>query len=260
MTGILPPRMLALGALMWLPAAGVAAEGPFFVTYTHQMEEPGNLEFATKNVLGKPRGGNRFLGTTAEFEYGVTAWWTSELYLDGQTTGSHDSLFTGFRWENRFRLLPREHWINPVFYFEFANLNGVDRSLLEIVNHDGNDDLRQANADARFEKKREIEASSYSAAILRVGRSPKTLSRKRTSSTHRSNSGMPLALAVHLRWRPDRIAATSAPRIFKSAWSFTVGLGRMRVSVCMKLPTTLRPRQLGRLQMALHSRSRRASA
>ena len=158
MTGILPPRMLALGALMWLPAAGVAAEGPFFVTYTHQMEEPGNLEFATKNVLGKPRGGNRFLGTTAEFEYGVTAWWTSELYLDGQTTGSHDSLFTGFRWENRFRLLPREHWINPVFYFEFANLNGVDRSLLEIVNHDGNDDLRQANADARFEKKREIEA------------------------------------------------------------------------------------------------------
>src|SRR6202022_673579 len=33
-----------------------------------------------------------------------------------------------------------------------------DRSLLEIVNHDGNDDLTEPNADARFERKREIEA------------------------------------------------------------------------------------------------------
>ena len=29
------------------------AEGPFFITYTHQMEEPGNLEFTTKNVVGE---------------------------------------------------------------------------------------------------------------------------------------------------------------------------------------------------------------
>jgi len=31
-----------------------AGEGPFFITYTHQMEEPGNLEIATKNVTGRP--------------------------------------------------------------------------------------------------------------------------------------------------------------------------------------------------------------
>jgi hypothetical protein len=64
------------------------------------MEEPGNLEFATKNVVGNPNGGNRFLGTTAEFEYGVKGWWTSELYLDGQATGTQSALFTGYRWEN----------------------------------------------------------------------------------------------------------------------------------------------------------------
>ena len=151
-------RMLALGALVSLSTICNAAEGPFLITYTHQMEEPGNLEFATKNVMGKPSGGSRFIGSTLELEYGVAAWWTTSLYLDGQATRSQGSLFSGYRWENRFRLLPREHWINPVLYFEFENINGADRSLLAIVSHDGGDDLAGPNAEARLEKKRELEA------------------------------------------------------------------------------------------------------
>jgi hypothetical protein len=147
----------AISALAILPACW-AGEGPFFITYTHQMEEPGNLEFAAKNVIGKPNGSGRFLGTTAEFEYGVKGWWTTELYLDGQATGGQSTLFTGYRWENRFRLIPREHWINPVLYLEFENINGADKTLLEVVNHDGNDDLIGPNAESRLEKKREIEA------------------------------------------------------------------------------------------------------
>jgi hypothetical protein len=129
------------------------------------MEEPGNLEIGAKNVTGKPGYGNRFLGHSTELEYGVTGWWTSEVYLDGQATGREGTLLTGFRWENRFRLLPREHWINPVFYVEFENINGANKSLLEIVNHDGKDDLTVPIDDARLEKKREVEAklilSSY---------------------------------------------------------------------------------------------------
>jgi hypothetical protein len=144
-------------ALSLLPVAR-AAEGPFFITYGHQMEEPGNLEFAAKNVVGAPGGVNRFLGMAVEFEYGVTAWWTSEWYLDGQATQAQSTLSTGYRWENRFRLLPREHWINPVLYVEFENINGADKSLLELVNHDGKDDLAVPNDEARLEKKREIEA------------------------------------------------------------------------------------------------------
>ncbi len=142
-----------------------AADRPFFVTYTHQMEEPGNLEIATKNVTGKPAGGNRFAATATELEYGVKGWWTTELYLDGQATARESTVFTGFRWENRFRLLPREHWINPVLYVEFANINGADKSLLEVVGHDGQADLAEPVFDVRGEKKREIEAklilSSY---------------------------------------------------------------------------------------------------
>jgi hypothetical protein len=151
------PKIGIICAFLAMPQIW-AGEGPFFITYTHQMEEPGNLEFATKTVVGRPRGGNRFVGATAEFEYGVTGWWTSELYLDGQATATQSAAFTGYRWENRFRLLRREHWINPVLYIEFENINGADRSLLEVVNHDGNDDLTEAVAEVRLEKKREIEA------------------------------------------------------------------------------------------------------
>jgi len=136
----------------------LAAEGPFLITYTHQMEEPGNLEITTKDVTGKPAGGNRFLGSALEFEYGVKAWWTTEVYLDGQSTARDGTLFTGYRWENRFRVLPREHWVNPVVYVEFENINGADKSLLEVVDNDGEGDLTGLNSETRAEKKREIEA------------------------------------------------------------------------------------------------------
>src|SRR5690348_16377698 len=109
-------RLSALVLAVMAPPAAWGGEGPFFITYTHQMEEPGNLEIAVKNVTGKPGGGDRFLGHSTELEYGVTGWWTSEWYLDGQVTSGESALFTGYRWENRFRLFPQEHWINPVLY------------------------------------------------------------------------------------------------------------------------------------------------
>jgi len=140
-----------------LSVVSFAGEGPFFVTYTHQMEEQGNLETATRNVTGKPAEGNRFFGIATEFEYGVRGWWTTEVYLDGQATANESATFTGYRWENRFRLLPREHWINPVLYVEFEDIDGADRTLLEVVGHDGAEDFTQPVAEARQEKKREME-------------------------------------------------------------------------------------------------------
>jgi hypothetical protein len=129
------------------------------------MEEPGNLELATKDLTGRPGGGARFLGAATEFEYGVKGWWTTEWYLDGQATDGEGANFTGYRWENRIRPLRREHWINPVLYLEFENINAADKSLLEVVGHDGKDDLNSPSAQARREKQREIEAklilSSY---------------------------------------------------------------------------------------------------
>jgi hypothetical protein len=142
--------LLALAAGAW------AQERPYFVTYSHEMEEPGNLEIEMFNADGRPQEGNRFVGSSMEFEYGAKAWWTSEFYLDGQLTQHDSTIFTGYRWENRFRPLLREHWINPVLYIEFENTS-ADKALREIVGHDGKDDLLGGNAEARAEKEREIE-------------------------------------------------------------------------------------------------------
>jgi hypothetical protein len=136
------------------PAA--AQELPYFVTYSHYLEEPGNLEIETKGVTGKPDGANRFTAGNIEFEYGVTGWWTTEFYLDGQTTQNDSTIFTGFKWENRFRPLMREHWINPVLYAEFEDISG-DKTLREVVGHDGAPDFADSNAIARADKEREME-------------------------------------------------------------------------------------------------------
>src|SRR5512135_502794 len=100
--------LLALLSLALLAPLARAQEN-YFVTYTHQMEEPGNLEVGNKSVFGSPRAGNGFLGSSLEFEYGVKTWWTTELYLDGQTTAHENTTFTGWRWENRVRPLLGEH-------------------------------------------------------------------------------------------------------------------------------------------------------
>ena len=146
--------LLAL-AILATPVA--AQEWPYFVTYSHALEEPGNLEVEFKGVQATPKFGNAFSSGTIEFEYGATAWWTTEVYLSGQHTSNDSTVFNGYRWENRFRPLLREHFINPVLYVEYENLNSADRSLLEIVGHDSISDLRIPNAEGRSETERELE-------------------------------------------------------------------------------------------------------
>jgi hypothetical protein len=133
------------------------AEHPFFVTYTTQMEEVRTLEIESRNVAGNPKGGNAFVGSLLEFEYGATPWWTTEFYLDGQTTRNESTIFTGYRWENRFRLLPREHWITLVLYVEYENLSLADKTLTEVVGHDVVADLRVPNGKIRAITERELE-------------------------------------------------------------------------------------------------------
>lgn len=135
--------------------APLFAQETYFVTYSHQLEEPGNLELETKTLGGSPKGGNAFVATATELEYGVKGWWTTELYLDGQGTVGESTIFTGWRWENRFRPLLREHWINPVLYVEFEDINAADKTLLEVEGHDGIDDFRGRND--RSERVREAE-------------------------------------------------------------------------------------------------------
>jgi len=156
----------AARGLVYLLAAGLpilpsalcpAQEKPYFVTYSHDLEEPGNLEIETKTALARPDGGNRYGATALELEYGLRAWWTTELYLDGQATSQDSTLFTGVRFENRLRPLMREHAVNPVLYVEFENISGADKTILEFVGHDGQADLAAPNGDSRKEHQHEAE-------------------------------------------------------------------------------------------------------
>jgi len=145
--------LFALGA----PSSASAQEKPYFVTYSHDLEEPGNLEIETKTALARPDGSGHYGASAMELEYGVRAWWTSELYLDGQATSKDSTLYTGWRLENRLRPLMREHLINPVLYVEYENTSGADKTILEVVGHDGQSDLAELNGDARREHQHEAE-------------------------------------------------------------------------------------------------------
>lgn len=157
-----PWKLCAFGILatvvLFLPLRGSAQETSYFVTYSHHLEEPGNLEIEFNPVLGTQRAGNSYLAASTEFEYGVKAWWTSEFYLDGQSTFGDSSVFTGFRWENRFRPLMREYWINPLIYIEYENINEADKAMTEVVGSDNGSDYAPPNPGLRAGRNHELEA------------------------------------------------------------------------------------------------------
>lgn len=190
-----------LTVLAFVPFA--QAQEYYFVTYSHEMEEPGNLEIAAKNVTGAPKGGNAFAATALEFEYGANTWWTTEVYLDGQTTAGESTVFTGFRWENRVRPLLSEHWINPILYFEFEDINGADKALLEVVGHDSRADFLARNS--RAEKKRETEFKLILSSNFRGWNvsenviAEKNLSGGAWEFGYAFGAGRPLALAASAR-------------------------------------------------------------
>ena len=133
-------------------------ENPYIVTYDHYLEEPGSLEIEYFSTLDTQRVGNNFHAFWMEFEYSATAWWTTELYLDGQTTFGDSTLFTGVRWENRFRPLKYEHFINPIIYVEYEHKSAADKILKEVEGHDVESDFADSNAVLRKERSHEIEA------------------------------------------------------------------------------------------------------
>lgn len=216
-----------IGIFLFLPPVW-AGKAPNFITYTHQMEEPGNLEVDTKGVTGQPVGGNRFLGSAMELEYGATAWWTTELYLDGQSTAADSTVFTGLRWENRFRMLPREHWINPVLYVEFEDIDGADKSLLEVVGHDGNDDFLGSNDEARRERKREIETKLILGSYVKGWTIAENFIVEKNIQHEPWEFGYAVAVSrpLALRGRPDR--CTLCAENFQAGLEMYGGLGTHR--------------------------------
>ena len=61
------------------------------------------------------------------------------------------------RLENRFRLLKREHFVNPVLYIEYERKNGADKILKEVEGVDVESDFADSNAALRQEHINELE-------------------------------------------------------------------------------------------------------
>jgi hypothetical protein len=148
---------LVLACIAIASPSAQCQESPYIVTYDHYLEEPGNLEIEYFSTFGTQRAGNNFHAFWMEFEYGITAWWTTELYFDGQTTFGDSTLFTGARWENRFRPLKYEHFVNPVIYIEYENTSAADKILKEVEGHDVESDFAASNALLRKEHNHELE-------------------------------------------------------------------------------------------------------
>jgi hypothetical protein len=136
---------IALLAFCVLPFAS-AQESPYIVLYDHHMEEPGSLEIEYFSTFGTQSPGNPFVASWIEFEYGTTAWWTTELYVNGQSTFHDSTVYTGFRLENRIRPLKTEHFINPVFYIEYENDTEADKIIKEVEGHDVASDFDHPNS------------------------------------------------------------------------------------------------------------------
>ena len=133
-----------------------AQESPFFVTYNHHMEEPGNLDVEMSTTSGIPRSGQvAYTAPYMELEFGVTAQWTSEFYIEGQAAVGDSTVFTGWRIENRYKVLAREHRINPVLYLEYESVNEASRILKEVEG--SGPDLTSRNALLRPQRDHELE-------------------------------------------------------------------------------------------------------
>jgi hypothetical protein len=144
---------LLFGASLRCPAQ----ESPYFVTYDHHLEESGNLEIETFTTAGIPRSGqNAYVAPYMELEYGVTGRWTSEFYLEGPGATGDSAVFTGWRLENRFRPLKREHRVNPVLYLEYESTSEATRIQKEIIG--AGPDVSSPNSELQPIKNHELEA------------------------------------------------------------------------------------------------------
>lgn len=141
---------------LWNPSPVSAGNGPFFVVYDHHPENKGDIEIMMMNDYARAKVGRDNIAQMLEVEYGVTDQWTTEFMIEGQKTLGDTWLYTGWRWENRYRLFKEELPINPMLYVEWENLNGATKYKMEISS---NRDLEPVkNEEAKKEKERILES------------------------------------------------------------------------------------------------------
>jgi hypothetical protein len=120
---------LAAGSLVASARIARADRRAYGVTYEAVLAPKGELDvesWSTYSRAGEIDGGPASRGARQmiELEYGITDRWDAALYnmLD-VTSGDTDSGYAGFKVETRYRpSMPGEWFVDPILYFEFAEL------------------------------------------------------------------------------------------------------------------------------------------
>jgi hypothetical protein len=159
-----------------------------------------------------------------EIEYGVTGRWTSELYLEGQGTAGDSAVFTGWRLENRFQPLKREHRINPVLYLEYENTSEATRIQKEIVG--GAPDVTSPNSELQPVKNHELEGKLIlSSTIHDWNMAGNFITEKNLSRGEGFEFGYALGFSRPLAALASSAACRFCPENFIAGVEFYGGLG-----------------------------------
>jgi hypothetical protein len=159
---------LSLASGLVLSGGAYAGNGANFVLYNHHMAKQGeteiNLYSDTSNI-----GSNEedYTAQLLEFELGVTSYWTSALYLEGDHIEGEEYEFGGWRFENRLRLFENATILNPVLYAEYEEARAAHRYILGVTGRtDAIEEEEEGEMDEREEAEEETERVLETRLIL----------------------------------------------------------------------------------------------
>ncbi len=116
-----------------------AGNNGYFTTYNSEVER-GELELMFMNDLTAPskfrrqeEGFGDYFSHMVELEYGLTDQLATEFMIEWfEDVETGQAKFTGFRWENRFRLFRNPVPLNPMIYAEYEDLDPETRFKMEV--------------------------------------------------------------------------------------------------------------------------------
>lgn len=130
--------LVLLLASLGLTGPAEAGSNGFFVTYNSEIEK-GELELMLMNDITAPshfrrdEGLGTYMSHMIELEYGITSQLATEFMMEWfEDFETGDAAFTGFRWENRYRLFKDDVLLNPMIYAEYEDLDPRTRYKMEV--------------------------------------------------------------------------------------------------------------------------------
>lgn len=112
--------LFLLGLLLLAPVAHHAASGPYFNTYTHNIEE-GEWELALGGDYVWPQEGPGASGYAVEVEHGFGSHFMGALYLLGSKGAGESARFDGFKAEGIWNPWGGNRFWTPTFYLEYEH-------------------------------------------------------------------------------------------------------------------------------------------